>query len=685
MNGLVAQDAMIDNVVAVSVNDRAGDTERPARGAVCAVFESGSSGAFLGLLAPHQIARASDKNFGELLPDPTPEPVAGGTSLPEVLKRLRVSGVEALPVLDENFRFVGGISQRSILDALLKRERELIKKSREFRQAVQDDKRRRYESVRRLEQVNQAFKKLLGALARPPGMEVFQRGIEALSVVVEASYGAVNLLNESGRYRESIMTGDAPGGTEGTRDFLEQRYIILEQVVRGNRIVKIADVPQYLRKLGVDVRRVTARSFLGVPISREGHVFGCAYVCDKQEGDGFTDDDEVLVASYASGLSLSLAQSREIAQRRRAERERDMLAKLGLRLTTADTLDKVADVVRSLTEEFWEWDAFQLGVRRSGKGKLKTLLEIDHHGQRTDGAIKQLAASGPEQFEVAQNALPEASQEEGTTPPVRGQDALNKLLVSGHAVLINRSAEDPGPDLPRFGDEAKESASMVFAPLRMEGTFVGVISVQSYKPGRFQAGDRKLLQRLAEAVGPALGRCQAELRSAAFSSLGYRLSMATTPEEAARIIVDIADDLIGWDACSVYLYDAGDNICTNVLHMDLVDGERVSVLPAMISSPPGALPRRTIEEGPQLILRQEAKFENDTDPFGDQTRPSASLMFVPLRVGTGVTGILSIQSYALDAYESGDLSLLQALADHCSGALERTRVLQAALRDAQVT
>ena len=46
-------------------------------------------------------------------------------------------------------------------------------------------------------------------------------------------------------------------------------------------------------------------------------------------------------------------------------------------------------------------------------------------------------------------------------------------------------------------------------------------------------------------------------------------------------------------------------------------------------------------------------------------------MFVPLRDGQKIVGVLSIQSYRLHAYTQADLEPLQALADHCGGALER--------------
>ncbi len=47
------------------------------------------------------------------------------------------------------------------------------------------------------------------------------------------------------------------------------------------------------------------------------------------------------------------------------------------------------------------------------------------------------------------------------------------------------------------------------------------------------------------------------------------------------------------------------------------------------------------------------------------------MMYVPLRREGQAVGVLSIQSYTPNAFTREDLRTLQALADHCSGALER--------------
>jgi PAS domain-containing protein len=51
-------------------------------------------------------------------------------------------------------------------------------------------------------------------------------------------------------------------------------------------------------------------------------------------------------------------------------------------------------------------------------------------------------------------------------------------------------------------------------------------------------------------------------------------------------------------------------------------------------------------------------------------------MYVPIRKDEKVLGLLSLQSYSPDAYTKEDLSTLEALADHCGGALERIRAEQ---------
>ena len=168
-------------------------------------------------------------------------------------------------------------------------------------------------------------------------------------------------------------------------------------------------------------------------------------------------------------------------------------------------------------------------------------------------------------------------------------------------------------------------------------------------------------------------RKRAETRVAAFSKLGQNLSTASTPADAASIIGNIADDLFGWDAFTLSLYSPEQDTIRTILNVDTIDGERKSTPGMYENGKPTRVACRVIEQGAELILRDDSHSFAEAVPFGDKARRSASLMFAPLRNHHRVLGILSVQSYAPRAYDQRDLDVLQSLADYCGGALERIR------------
>ncbi|MDB6130306.1 MAG: multi-sensor hybrid histidine kinase, partial [Verrucomicrobiales bacterium] len=162
-----------------------------------------------------------------------------------------------------------------------------------------------------------------------------------------------------------------------------------------------------------------------------------------------------------------------------------------------------------------------------------------------------------------------------------------------------------------------------------------------------------------------------------FYNLGRRLNTAHNAREAADTIVSIADELFAWDAATVFLYSPDEELVQVVLTIDTIDGKKVECKAAYDKEKPSKLSRQAIEQGAMLILRP-AGFSpvGDSVMFGDTSRPSASLMFAPIRDGIRVIGILSVQSYTRLAFTEADLETLQSLADYCGGALNRIQAEQ---------
>jgi diguanylate cyclase (GGDEF)-like protein len=156
----------------------------------------------------------------------------------------------------------------------------------------------------------------------------------------------------------------------------------------------------------------------------------------------------------------------------------------------------------------------------------------------------------------------------------------------------------------------------------------------------------------------------------AFARLGRDLSATASAVEAARQIVDIADELIGWDACYLILYDpALGGKPRPLLTMDTINGKKSTLNPTAPDEPSVNMQRAIREDG--FLSLHDAPIQVDRAFSFGTNRRTVSHLFVPVRSSSRTIGVFSIQSYALNAYNLESLELFKALANQCAGALER--------------
>lgn len=246
----------------------------------------------------------------------------------------------------------------------------------------------------------------------------------------------------------------------------------------------------------------------------------------------------------------------------------------------------------------------------------------------------------------------------------------------------SRIAADDAPGDPRTCELStgylapRGITSLLDAAVQVEGKLVGVVCMEHIgAPRKWHPDEEAFASTAAALVAQVLvntQRKQAEAIVQRLSELGRQLGAVTDADAAAHAVARVADELLGWDACFLKLRSPDQTEVTYLLSIDLVDGKRQDA-PEINGPEITPIERRVMADGAQLILRERPGEEDRFVMFGDQSRPSASLMYVPLRHQGRYVGLFSIQSYRHHAYTPASLALLQTLADHAAGALERIR------------
>ena len=196
-----------------------------------------------------------------------------------------------------------------------------------------------------------------------------------------------------------------------------------------------------------------------------------------------------------------------------------------------------------------------------------------------------------------------------------------------------------------------------------------------------QRRTQELLASNARLVQEIEVRARAQVLLSAFADLGAFLSSARTVREAGQIIIDTASRLLGWDACLLHLYSPATETLTQVLRVEVIDGQKKEAMAGAGEPLLSSLVRKTLQEGGQLVLKGGGIPAAEW-PFDPAAGEGASLVLAPIRNGKEVTGVVALQSNGSHTYDGHSLEMLQALADHCGGALDRIRT-EEALRAAQ--
>jgi signal transduction histidine kinase len=139
---------------------------------------------------------------------------------------------------------------------------------------------------------------------------VLQRITEAAVELVDARYGALGVLDESGTRLAEFLTVGLDADERARIGHLPEGHGILGLLIVEPRPIRLPDLREHADSYGFPENHPPMRSFLGVPVRVRGEVFGNLYLTDKTSAEVFTDVDEELVVALAGAAGVAIENAR---------------------------------------------------------------------------------------------------------------------------------------------------------------------------------------------------------------------------------------------------------------------------------------------------------------------------------------------------------------------------------------
>jgi len=169
----------------------------------------------------------------------------------------------------------------------------------------------------------------------------------------------------------------------------------------------------------------------------------------------------------------------------------------------------------------------------------------------------------------------------------------------------------------------------------------------------------------------------------ALNELGQAVSQQIEIVQVLEATYQQLQPLVPIDAFFAAIYDHSANTIAIPVIYD--EGRRYTEAPVPFQSDSST--GKVIVTGDpilQLLTADELAASTEvTGALGNVNRPSASLLYIPLKVGAQIIGALSIQSYQLNAYDNDTVQVMSSVANQVAISIQNARLLEQSRRTAK--
>ena len=399
-------------------------------------------------------------------------------------------------------------------------------------------------------------------------------------------------------------------------------------------------------------RAETALAWIGVPVMSGDQVLAVIGAQSYTVPHTYDEHDLVMLSHVASQAAIAIQNARLFEEARVRAEEMATLNELSRVFSTRLDVDQVLNEVYRGASRLMDTTNFYIALYD---------LQIDE-------VSFPLYAEGD-------HIRPLASRR-------RGGKGMTEYIIRTRAPLLVE--EDVQERMREIGIESigTESCSWLGVPMIVGDQVIGVTAVQSYTtPRAYNEHHRDLLSAIAAQAAIAIQNARLFQES---QSRAQELAMANEIVQAVTRQLDLSQvletvyqqvrRLVQVDSFIIGLYDRRSNMVSYPLVYD--KGQRFEEAPRPLT--PTSMIDQVIQGGEPLLLHRSPEeiqaAMTQAEGMGDTTRRSASLIYVPLKQGDEVIGVLSVQSYQFNAYTQNSVELLTRMTNQTVVAMQNARL-----------
>ncbi len=400
-------------------------------------------------------------------------------------------------------------------------------------------------------------------------------------------------------------------------------------------------------------------SYAGAPLQVKGEVIGFLDLASLTP-NFYNQTHADRLQAFADQVAIAVENARLFEETRRRADELSALLDIGLAVTSGLEMDKLLKAILEMCKHVLPIEAFYIATYDNksemigyplfyDKGEISVFPEEDiHQSPGLTGHIIQTR-----QVLYIPDALAEAATRK-----------YNIIDIGG----------DP-------------SRSYVGVPLLVGDRVVGVISMQSSRPNAYHPEQIRLLETIATQAAGAIEnarlfeevRLRAEEMTALFD-IGITVTSGLDMEQVLRTLLEKCRQVLPVEAFYIGILDPDTGLIHHPLAYDM--GEYPQIPPRDIRQNPGL-------SGHVINTRRMLYIPDITSPdaittyqiFRTSGTPTRAYVGVPMIVGERMVGVISMQSYQPNAYDTGQIRLLETIATQAAVAIENSRLYEKAQQE----